>query len=651
MSHLKTFAVAAIALGALTWSAAPAAPAATESEQLLSVLQSDAAHAQKLAACQRLAVIGDKSAALVLARLLADERLSHPARIALEQIPDAADEALRTAAGQLKGRILVGVVNSLGVRRDAQAVAVLAPLLTNSDAEVAAAAATAFGKIATPESAAALRKALAAVDGPVREAVGDACLRCAEAMLRQNQGDAAREVCDAVRASKASDRVRAAAVRGAILSRPGGDNALFTETLRSPSPVLFAMALTLGRELRDPAITKAILEQLAALPIERRAAALVLLGDRGDPAARPAVMEAARQPDPLVRAAALAALGKLGDAAAIPLLLDARAQADAAIAAAARDSLAVVSGEGVDAALAAQLDAGKGVTHRVAIEAAGRRRMTSAVPTLLKLADAPDAAVRQAALAALGNTVSPQQLPVLVERLLKPASAAEQAATFDAVRVACTRMTDKEPPAQLLIAALRRAAPGARQTLFEALAFVGGPAALKALAEAALSNDAELQDLATRALGDWATPDAANTLREVAQKAKEAKFRVRALRGYLRIARQMDISDGDRWSMCREALKIAERNEERALALEIFGRSKQASTLDVVAPYMQDPGLKAAAAAAVVSIAERLTPEQIGRAVAPLKQVAQAANDEALRRRANDVLQRAAAGQAPEVRR
>ena len=58
-----------------------------------------------------------------LAALLGDEKLAHMARYALEPIPDpAVDAALRDALGKLKGRPLVGVIGSIGVRRDAKAV-------------------------------------------------------------------------------------------------------------------------------------------------------------------------------------------------------------------------------------------------------------------------------------------------------------------------------------------------------------------------------------------------------------------------------------------------------------------------------------------------------------------------------------------------
>ena len=70
-----------------------------------------------------MARIGNKDAVAPLAALLPDEKLSHMARYGLETIPSSAvDKALRDAAGKLQGRLLVGVIGSIGVRRDAKAV-------------------------------------------------------------------------------------------------------------------------------------------------------------------------------------------------------------------------------------------------------------------------------------------------------------------------------------------------------------------------------------------------------------------------------------------------------------------------------------------------------------------------------------------------
>ena len=132
--------------------------------KLTAVLKSDAPQKEKADACRELARIGTKDAVAPLAALLSDEKLSHMARYGLETIPDSSvDKALREAAGKLQGRMLVGVVGSLGVRRDTKAVKVLTKLLHDSDNDVAQAAARALGSIGTPPAAKALLDALPGV--------------------------------------------------------------------------------------------------------------------------------------------------------------------------------------------------------------------------------------------------------------------------------------------------------------------------------------------------------------------------------------------------------------------------------------------------------------------------------------------------------
>ena len=87
--------------------------------ELIALLRSNAPKSEKVKAFKPLAVFGSKDAVPAIAPYLADEELSSWARIALEAIPDpACDEALRKAEAGLKGRLLIGVINSIGVRHD-----------------------------------------------------------------------------------------------------------------------------------------------------------------------------------------------------------------------------------------------------------------------------------------------------------------------------------------------------------------------------------------------------------------------------------------------------------------------------------------------------------------------------------------------------
>src|SRR5687767_1189675 len=147
---------------------------AEKEKELLAVLRSDAAPAEKAIACKKLAIDGSGSAAADLAKLLPDPQLSSWARIALEAIPGKeADEALRAAAETLEGNVLVGTLNSIGVRRDAGAVEILSKRLQDKDADVASAAAVALGRIGNEAATKPLRDSLADAPPKVRSAIAE----------------------------------------------------------------------------------------------------------------------------------------------------------------------------------------------------------------------------------------------------------------------------------------------------------------------------------------------------------------------------------------------------------------------------------------------------------------------------------------------
>lgn len=183
--------------------------------RLTAVLDGDGSQAAKDYACRKLSLIGSADAVPALAALLTDKTLSHMGRYALERMPcDEALAALRGAMAETSGLQRVGMINSLGVRRDAQSTAAIAALLEADDAQVAAAAAAALGSIGTADSA----KALAAFDAPegLVLALADAKLTCAERLLAGGDKAGALAIYKKLTADDQPKHVQVAARRGML---------------------------------------------------------------------------------------------------------------------------------------------------------------------------------------------------------------------------------------------------------------------------------------------------------------------------------------------------------------------------------------------------------------------------------------------------
>jgi len=146
---------------------------------------------QKAIACKKLAQVGGRESIAPLAALLGEERLGHYARFGLEPNPDpAVDDALRAALPKLKGRLLMGVIHSIGVRKDAKALDALGKLMNSSDVEIAQAASASVGTIGGLAAAKLLRDALGRTKPPILPVVARAALVCAEGLMAANRAQA-----------------------------------------------------------------------------------------------------------------------------------------------------------------------------------------------------------------------------------------------------------------------------------------------------------------------------------------------------------------------------------------------------------------------------------------------------------------------------
>ena len=214
--------------------------------------------------CRMMRWVGTEDSVPALAGLLTDGRLSHMARYALQSIPGpAVDEALRAALAGATGKMKAGIIDTLGERRDGDAIAVLGGLIDDPDVTIGMSAAAALGKIGGYDAMRTLARGRSVQNEQVIEAVAHAILKCADQLAAEGEADLAATVFERVyRADGAPTTMRVAAVLGLISAGEGA-------------------------------------------------------------VARAVAGEAARDEEEPVRIAALAALADVGDASTVPLLVEA----------------------------------------------------------------------------------------------------------------------------------------------------------------------------------------------------------------------------------------------------------------------------------------------------------------------------------------
>ena len=610
-THTKHLILAACVL------AAASTHVVAQEAELIAVLKSDADIEAKSTACRELSRIATKQSVPTLASLLGDEKLSHMARYALEPIRDpSVDDALRDALGKVQGRTRLGVIGSLGVRRDTKAVAPLAKLLKDADAKQAAA--RALGSIGNAEAAKALEDALSGATGQDQLNICEGLLRCAEALAADGKADASKGIYDRLRKlSDAPPQVRTAALRGAVLARGADGVQLLVEAVRGADYVLAAAAARTAMESSAPEIADALVAELPKLPAERQGLVMLALANRGDSRIQPTVLKAAQSDDDQLRILAFRALKRVGDASCVPALLEAATTGSDETANAALETLENLQDESVDKQIVERLANADGKLRLMLIDLATRRRTAAAAPALWKAADDADSSVRTAALAGLGVVVDADGLPKLIAKLGKTQSDQEAKALDKAIQDVGSHSADPEAAAAKIAAALPKADAAVQDRILETLNVIGGATALKTVADAAQAKDVKLQDAASRVLGRWKSVDAAPVLLDLCKATDEQRLQIRAIRAYIRIARQFDMADGDRAEMCRTALKMATRDEDKRLVLEILLRYPNEEMLAIAYEMAENPALKEQAMLVVMGIASKgIDRGELGRALA-----------------------------------
>jgi len=623
----------------------PASAGPSEEGRLIDVLQSASTLAEKEDACRNLKQIGTAKAVPALGRLLSDERLSQGARDALEGMPlKEVDGVLRAALKTTSGKTKLGIVHSLGARRDPRVSRELIHLLDDSDPLLASGAAEALGTIGGSKARRALLKAVAKTSDPVRSDIVDGLLQCAAALLAEGDRAQAAAIYRSLSAPTEKEHVRMAAHAGLI--RAAGDRALasITADLQSGDPARESAALQLACNLQDPSATMTFTNLLQTACPAMQAAMLGMLQLRGDDAAAPAALRTAHNPDAAVRLAAIAALGSLGDETAVSQLAGAAASAEQAEQKVARQALADLHHGDVAQMMLVQLASASPAVQAELIRALASRAEKSAMPKLLELARWDQQTTRKAALQAIGHLADGSHLPALV-KLIEETRDENIRSDVHAVFESIADRGEKNKGFDLspILNGLATGNVDTRIALLQVSALFADDR-LRAVLRAGLKDpDSQVRSAAGRAICSSRDMELMPDILELARDSENASIRALALEGYVRLITEEGsaLSAPERVQLLKSACDIAKRPEDKRRVLSGLAEVSDPGALKLVAVLLEDTEVQKEAAQAAIKIAEALPPAQAREAgAAVLQRAASLSNDMATRKAVEIALKR-----------
>ena len=577
--------------------------------RLIEILRSSASVQEKDQACRELQVIGSPASIPALAALLTDKDLSHMARYALEPMPyPEAGHALRLALVQTSSSIKVGIIDSLGFRREKEAVPDLIKQLSDSDTEVKGSAAAALGRIGTPEAVLALEKFRKTAPPSLQAIAGEASLTAAEQLLNQNRPMEAVRIYQQMQAAKWPAHVRQGAFTGLLKALPNEAVARSTRAIEGDDLVLKSVAIASIPTLKDPSAPGHFSSMLPRVSSDTQVMMIGALAECQSKATLPAIRSALASPNQEVKLAAVKALGKAGDASCVKALSAfLSSENPEGLKKEATGSLERLQGDGVNAELIACLKTATPDLRTTLIGILVSRRATEALTDLFHEASSEDPMVREAAFKALGSLGGADDLPAVLKLLTEMKG--EEGRTE--LEFAAVRLARKIPAEDAQSDAVLDRLQAATETpvtcsLLRVLGGIANWKALEAMRAALGAKVPEVKETAIKALINWPDSRAIDLLLEQWRTATDPTQKTSMLRACVRLLRRGDSLPSQTIVRYKELLNGSQGQGDKVLVLSGLAEVGEPAAIGLVEPSLQDPQVKAEAELSIIQIARRL---------------------------------------------
>jgi HEAT repeat protein len=359
-------------------------------------------------------------------------------------------------------------------------------------------------------------------------------------------------------------------------------------------------------ELKGEAATRQLLTLLPKLKPEAQVALIRALGERGDAAACPSMVDLVNDEsrEAAVQAAAIEAIGALGSEAELPMLVELLAHSTPEFRTASRSALVRLRGRETLPEMSAAMMKSPTPVRITLIEILMERRAFEAMPDILTAAVDNDAAVRLAAMRALGQIGTPDQLGGMVAGVFKAEPGKEREAAEKAIMFVCQRMENIDNRAAPLLQAMESLAATDQLTLLSTLGRVGGAKALAVIEDRISSKDTKEHEMGIRALCNWPDAGIASRLLELIESEPRPEYRSMVLNALIRVAPLPDDRSSEaRLELLQKAMKLCSKDSERNLILKRAPAIRSVEALRYVLGFFDKPALAVQAHEAVVELA------------------------------------------------
>ncbi|WP_316813729.1 DUF1080 domain-containing protein [Pedobacter heparinus] len=556
----------------------------------------------------QLEMVGADDAVPCLAVFLTDAQLADPAARALVKINSvAAKAALLSALSKSSGAAKLSVIEALGDSRTKAATNAVAALTGSSDNDLTKMSLYALAHIAEPSSetvlAAAAEKAGFKYENTNAVA---AYLLFAEQLIKNGNKGPANEIAKKILAKATADdqvHVRTAALQLISAFSKSQHDEYLLAAMDDNNFEYRAAALKFALPDMTPERADLWVKKIAKADPATQVAIINMLGESKSISVLPAMTKLFKHKDQAVSSAAIAAAGNIGQEQALDGLLKTMGKGDATTIAAVSNAVLRMKGEGINAKVAAFIPKAKPDVQVALINVLAAKAANAELNTIYALLKSKKPQVKQAAFAALKQTVTSENLPQLFTLLNETTAPAELVNVQDAIIAAMKGPKHTDELTDMVLQQMAAAPENKKDLFYKMLGSIGGSKSLKAVAAAFNTGNEQTKKAAIAALSSWTDAGSAPELIQISRQPGNAAYLDQALDGYLNLVRAAKYKPEQRLLLLREAMAVAKTPAQQQQILKDAEQAKCFNTLLFAGKYLSNAALEQAAANAVMNVA------------------------------------------------
>ena len=607
--------------------------------KLLTALSENVNFAVKDYICRQLAVIGSELSVPALGKMLVDPETSNIARYALERInSDKVDSVfIDVLNGRSDDKIKSGVLISLGVRKCSDAVSVIKGYLVSSNEYLVISALQALSDIGNTAAANAL---LAVSPSSAKDRYYDALLACGNKLAKNGNTQIAINLFEKVYSQGNDSIVKLGALISLIQTDKTNSAKLVKAALEGGDIDLQKAAIQTLSKLNDTTLLNSIASSIMGFSDNAKIMIITALSENPNQVGEAQALELTQSKDVAVRLAAYEALAKLGTVKSAGLLATIASEIrDRKEKEAVEKALYSMPGDGVDKEILNLIistdKAGKEMVAIELIKAAVERQAEGVSKVLLMSTKSSSRRVVSSAVRALMSVANADDVSAMVSLLAENPSTS----TENAVSVLAGRLDD--------ISGLRKSLSTkylslnddkAKQSFLKVMGKIGGKEIASILKATYSSSNPVLKEAAFRAMTEWPGDDFTAEMKELAKSGKDAKTRILAFRGYLRMIQSQGGDNSSKLAI--EAYEMAERDDEKRMVIGAMADFADKHVLEFLCDSLDNSSFSAEAAISAVSAADKLAgccPQTV---IAAMEKVAAGTGSDSVKKQAQDVIKK-----------